>query len=94
VLLGGQLLGTFTTVTGQAYAPQTIDFTTAAGTFDLAFAFDAAQRGPDNTVFFDQVQIGVVPTVSPEPATWVSLGAGLVLLGGVRLARRRRAMAV
>lgn len=87
VLLGNTVLATTSTVTGQPYTPQSVEFTAAAGTYDLAFAFNPSQPAGDNTAFLDNVQVTQL-TSTPEPSTWALMGAGLLSLGAA--VRRRR----
>lgn len=85
VLLNGNVLGTFSTASGQAFTQRSLApvAITAGQTYTLSFV---GLSNADNTVFIDNVSAMV-----PEPASWAMLITGF---GGIGLAlRRRRALA-
>lgn len=88
VLLNSNLLGTFSTVNGQAFGLNTINLNTlAAGTYTLTFAGLATT---DDTAFIDKVSLSAVP----EPATWAMMLLGFGLVGAGLRSRRKQSVRV
>lgn len=84
VLVGSTVVGTFSTVSGQAFGSYMINLTgLTAGAHVLTFA---GQIAADETSFIDQVSI----TAVPEPATWGMLLVGFAMVG--MAARRRKVL--
>jgi hypothetical protein len=90
VEVDGATVGTFSTVSGQSFTPETLALTgVSAGLHELTF--QGLLTGVDETVFLDNVSIvtGGVSTI-PEPATWVLMMAGFGALGAETWLRRKR----
>lgn len=90
VLLNGQLLGQYSTYSGQAFTTEAIlDIPVTEGaSYTLTFK---GLSTSDNTAFIDNVRLdlsGSLPV--PEPATIALLGAGLLGLGAARRAKAAR----
>ena len=83
------VLGTFSTVTGQAFTPHSIGDIALASGVNYALAFQGLNpNGGDNTSFIDSVALGAVP----EPATWAMMIGGIGVAGGALRSRRRSAL--
>jgi hypothetical protein len=87
VEVDGSTVGTFSTVSGEAFTPETLALTgVSAGSHTLAFQGLVAS---DETAFLDNVLIvtGTVVTV-PEPATWILAMVGFGARGAAPRASR------
>ena len=89
VELDGGVIGTFSTVSGQSFTPETLALTdVSAGLHNLIF--QGLISTSDKSSFFDDVSImtGAVITI-PEPATWILILAGFGALGVATRLRRK-----
>jgi hypothetical protein len=88
VLLDGNVLGTYSTVSGQAFTPEGFSLgILSAGSHTLEFEGLVAA---DETSFLDAVSV----TSVPEPAAWALMLAGIGGLGvALRVSRRRAVVA-
>jgi hypothetical protein len=95
VEVDGASVGTFSTASGQIFAPETLPLTdVSAGFHELIFKGLATQ---DETAFLDDVSIvtGVTSPVStPEPATWMLMLAGFGALGMATRLRGKQTVAL
>ncbi|MEP6503011.1 MAG: PEP-CTERM sorting domain-containing protein [Betaproteobacteria bacterium] len=76
VLLGGDLLGSYTTVGGAGWNTETLTFTTNGGAVDLTFRGDTLFANRDATSFIDNVSL----TAVPEPASLLMMFVGVMSL--------------
>ena len=88
VLFDSNLLGSFSTTTGSAWATHSVIFSAGAGTFTLRIAGTTSFNQGDNSVLLDAFDLQ--PADVPEPATLALDGAGLVILACRRGSLRRR----
>ena len=88
VLLNGNLLGSYFTTSGQAFASLFANGSLLAGANTLSFVGTDLSRGGDQTAFIDNVSVTAL-TAAPEPITFSLFGAGLV--GLVAMRRRKKA---
>lgn len=95
VEVDGAMVGTFSTVSGQSFTPETLALTdVSAGLHNLIF--QGLITTGDETSFFDNVSIVTGATITvPEPATWMLILAGFGALGvAIRLRRKQPVRAV
>lgn len=90
VSIDGTVEGTYSTVSGQAFAPESFNVHgLTAGAHTLTFkGLDTV----DETAFIDNVSASV--TSAPEPAVWALMLVGFAGLGGALRASRRELRAV
>jgi PEP-CTERM motif len=95
VKVDGTTVGTFSTVSGQAFTPETLALTdVSAGLHQLIFQ-GTDTIGADESVFFDNVSILTGGNSAiPEPATWVLVIAGFGALGAATWLRRKQLVRV
>ena len=80
VWLGSNLLGTFSTASGQDFTARSLTAAVTGGnSYNLIFH---GLSQSDNTAFLDDVSASVTPSGAvPEPATWAMLIMGFGLVG-------------
>jgi PEP-CTERM motif len=90
VEVDGATVGTFSTVDGQSFTPETLTLTDiSTGLHDLAFR--GLTSAGDETSFLDNVSILTGPVTSiPEPATWLLTIAGFGALAAMTGLRRKQ----
>jgi len=86
VLLDGNLLNTFATNPGDAWAGNSLGFTATAGSHTLRF--QGLRSSSDGTSFIDALSLTGVPAQVPEPQSLALVG--LALAGLVAASRRTR----
>ncbi len=90
VHLDGTLLGSFSTVSGQAFTARSAAIVPVSAGIAYTLTFTGTAAG-DNTAFIDNISGTIAPAPGvPEPAAWAMLLGGFGLVGAI--ARRRRAV--
>lgn len=87
VHLDGNLLGTFNTVSGQAFTARSAALAPVTAGVAYTLSFTGTASG-DNTAFIDNVSGSIAAPAVPEPAAWAMMLAGFGLVGA--LSRHRR----